>query len=390
MLTMHPTLLVGPYDWDPQRIPQREFTDRIQALWNVIADTECSAVVVYGDSRHHAELMYLSHFAPKLGPAFLLLPREGEATLLVSGAPNMLPAARRMTWVDETRPLRDAGKDILEWLTQQSGTGISQPRIGLIGGQYIRWAEYRSLNESCAKDNPFWDATAALRRLMRYKRPLELRLIQEGCLVLKAATQALAEAKQAGAGLTDAMLEAERVAYGMNAQDVRTLFSADGGKTLRPFEAPVATRVDPLQAYIAVRHAGYWSEGFFMLADSPDLIMMKAAVALKALIKIATAGTDYPRLVRVVEEVNGPYREHPITSGNLGNGIGLALKEEPRLVRGSEDRLDVGGVHTLRVGMSDGEGHHAIMSAMVAVNQRENKVLWSATEANRGKPDENR
>jgi Xaa-Pro aminopeptidase len=389
---MHPTLLVGPYDWDPQRIPKEEFTDRIQAFWDETSDTECSAAVVYGDSRNHAELMYLSHFVPKLGPAFLLIPREGEPTLLVSGAPNMLPAARRMTWIEQTQPLRDAGKDIVQWLREScsSDTVMSPCRVALIGGDYIRSVNYRSLREAFAPENPLVDATALLRRLMRYKRPREIKLIREGCATLKAATQALAEAKESGASLTEAILEAERVAYHMGAQDVRTLFSADGGRTLRPFEAPVTDRVDPLQAYIAVRHAGYWAEGFVLLADSPELIMVKAAVALKAVIKVATAGTSYANLARVVAEISGSYQEHPMTRGNMGNGIGLSLEEEPRLVAGSEDALDVGSVYTLRIGVSDGEGHHAIMSAMVVVNQRGNKVLWSTTEVTRAKQSENR
>jgi len=152
----------------------------------------------------------------------------------------------------------------------------------------------------------------------------------------------------------------------------------------------VADRVEPLQAYIAVRHAGYWAEGFVLLSDSPELIMVKAAAALKAVIKIATAGTSYANLARVVAEISGSYQEHPMTRGNMGNGIGLSLEEEPRLAAGSEDALDVGSVYTLRVGVSDGEGRHAIMSAMVVVNQRENTVLWSSTEVTRAKQNENR
>ena len=31
--------------------------------------------------------------------------------------------------------------------------------------------------------------------------------------------------------------------------------------------SPVETHVDPLQAYVAVRQAGYWAEGFVMLAS---------------------------------------------------------------------------------------------------------------------------
>jgi len=214
--------------------------------------------------------------------------------------------------------------------------------------------------------------------LMRYKRPRELNLIRQACSILKAASNALAEAKESGAGLTEAILEAERAAHQMSAQDVRTLFSLNGGRTLRPFEAPIADRVDPLQAYIAVRHAGYWAEGFVLLADSPDPIMLKVSVALKALIKVATAGTSYQNLARVVTEIIGPHHEHSMTSENMGNGIGLSLEEVPRLVVGSEDLLESGCVCTLRVGASNQREHHAIASAMVVVNQRGNDVLWSA------------
>ena len=32
MFTMHPTLLVGPADWDPAQMPKQEFLDRILAV----------------------------------------------------------------------------------------------------------------------------------------------------------------------------------------------------------------------------------------------------------------------------------------------------------------------------------------------------------------------
>src|SRR5216684_4425709 len=272
---MHPTLLVGPYDWDPERLPKEEFTDRIETFWTELSDAECLAAVVYGDSRSHAELMYLSNFVPKLGPALLLIPRECEPTLLVSGAPNMLPAAGRMTWIEKTQPLRDAGKTIVEWLNESCGSDVSRRRVALIGGEYMPSAIYRSLIEAFAPENPFVDATPLLKTLMRYKRPRELKLIREACLILSAATKALAEAKQSGAGLTEAILECEGAAHHAGAQDVRTLFSLDGGRTLRPFEAPINQAVDPLHAYIAVRHAGYWADGFVALADSQDPALTK-------------------------------------------------------------------------------------------------------------------
>ena len=380
MLTMHPTMLVGPYDWDPERIPKEEFTDRIEAFWDRVSEARFSTAIVYGDSRNHAELAYLSHFTPKLGPALMLIPRNGEPTLLVSGAPNMLPAARRLTWIEKTQPLGDARQTISQWLNESAAAGAtaSHPGVVLIGGNSMRSALYRPLSETFGPENPLVDESSSLRKLMQYKRPRELAIIREACGMLSAATKALADAKSSGANTTVAMLEAERVAYQLGSQDVRTLFSLDGGRTLRPFEEPSDVAVDPLQAYIAVRHAGYWVEGFIALAPSQYPVLGKAADALKVVIGMAVPGARCRDLARVAADTIKPYREHALTMGSIGNSIGLFLEEEPRLLANSEEALESGCVYTLRVGASDGTKYHAIVSAMIAVHQQGNDLLWSA------------
>ena len=55
MLTMHPTLLIGPYDWDSQCLPESEFRERITAFWEKIPDSTISRAMVYGDSRNEAD-----------------------------------------------------------------------------------------------------------------------------------------------------------------------------------------------------------------------------------------------------------------------------------------------------------------------------------------------
>ncbi|HEX9143667.1 MAG TPA: M24 family metallopeptidase, partial [Candidatus Binatia bacterium] len=173
-------------------------------------------------------------------------------------------------------------------------------------------------------------------------------------------------------------LEAERRAYHTGAQDVRTLFSLDGGRTLRPFEAPVDKAVDPLQAYIAVRYAGSWVEGFVFVARSPHPVWTRANEALKAVIRIAKAGTPCRELASLAEERIKPYGPHPMTAGNVGNSIGCFLEEAPRLLGTSSDKLEAGCVYTLRVGASDGREKHAIVSAIIAVHQQETDALWSS------------
>ena len=46
MLTPHPTLLIGPSDWDAERMPREEFTRRIDALWG--ADPQAERAIVFG------------------------------------------------------------------------------------------------------------------------------------------------------------------------------------------------------------------------------------------------------------------------------------------------------------------------------------------------------
>jgi Xaa-Pro aminopeptidase len=324
--------------------------------------------------------VYLSNFVPKLGPALMFIPREGGPKLIVSGAPNMLPAARRLTWIEEVEPLRDAGKTIVQWMDKSTGSGenVLRNRSALIGGNYMRAAFHASFMEAFSPADHPCDVTSTLHALMRCKSPRELAFIRESCAMLDAATKALTEAKGCGAGITVAVLEAEHAANHLGAQDVRTLFSVDGGRTFRPFEEPIDSAIDTLQAYIAVRHVGYWAEGFVSSPISEHPVSVTAAEALKAVIVRATAGTKCGDLARLAAENIRPYGAHAITTRNIGNGIGLSLEEEPKFSANSEETLRADEVYTLRVGTSDGRKNHSIVSAMVAVHQSGNELLWSA------------
>ena len=110
MLAMHPTLLVGPADWDAGRMPKNEFAARIAAFWRRCPSA--GGAIVYGGRAHHAELAYLTNFTPKLEAALALIPREGAPQLLVGGGVNMLPAAKPLTWIEDIRPLRNVGATV--------------------------------------------------------------------------------------------------------------------------------------------------------------------------------------------------------------------------------------------------------------------------------------
>src|ERR671936_483443 len=112
-------------------MPKDEFLTRATALWRTAR--AASGAIVYGDRAHHAELAYLTGFTPKLEAALALIPRVGAPRLLVGGGVNMLQAAKPLTWIENLRPLRNAGETVAQWVREQSAGG----RPVLIAGAFM-------------------------------------------------------------------------------------------------------------------------------------------------------------------------------------------------------------------------------------------------------------
>jgi Xaa-Pro aminopeptidase len=367
MHTMQPTLLVGPSDWDAARMPKDEFLARATALWRTAR--AASGAIVYGDRAHHAELAYLTGFTPKLEAALALLPRVGSQRLFVGGGANMIQAAKPLTFIESVQPLRNIGPTVAQWAREQSGGG----RPVLIAGAFMPPGLQREIAEAAGT---IADKTSDLTALMRRKSARELAAIREACATLDAAVAGMGEAQRTGASATATVLAGEQAAYRAGAQDVRTLFSLDGGRTLRPFETSVEGGVDPLQVYVAVRRFGYWAEGFAMISAAPNPYAEGAAEVLHYAIEMIAPGRRCGDIRRSIIDAIQPFQPHPVTKQAQGHAIGLALEEPPLITMDSTETFEADGVYTLRVGISD-ERNHAIVSAMFAVNAFGCEVLWS-------------
>ena len=138
MLAMNSTLLVGPSDWESERMPREEFSARMDALWRALPSA--AGAIVYGDRVNHAELAYLTHFTPKLEAALALIPRVGAPQLLVGGGANMVPAAKPLTFIEDLRPLRNAGQAVAQWANAQGGGAPV-----LIGGASMPYALHQEI-----------------------------------------------------------------------------------------------------------------------------------------------------------------------------------------------------------------------------------------------------
>jgi hypothetical protein len=368
MLTMHPTLLIGPADWDPVRLPKEEFLARIEALWQ--QDPSAGGAIVYGDSRHHGDLAYLTNFTPKLEPAIALVPRAGEPRLLVGGGANMLLAAKPLTWVETLVPLRNAGKTIAEWARALPGG----KRLLLIGGDRMRYPMHRDIFDALGSDIALLPASAHTPQTPR-NSTREIDALRASCATLAAAIAAIERDKRDALDPETAISGAESGAYFDGAQDVRTLLSPDCGRTLRPF-SPVEID-DPLQAYVAVRRLGYWAEGFVMLADQPHRSLLPARSALRSAIALACAGARRSDLFRAITVAVVPNRLHPVTDTVASSVVSMGLSLEE--ISPDDDVLAAGEVISIRAGVLGEEGG-AIVSAMILIEEHGHELLWSSLD----------
>ena len=346
-------------------MPLEEFQARIDALW--CNSPSAGGVIVYGDAADHAALAYMTHFTPKLEPAIALLSRGGDARLLVGGGINMIPAAKPLTWIGNLLPLRSAAKAVAEW----SATLAGGSNLLLISGDAMPYAMHREIAAVLGPNVAIGDGTPIVRTQMRRKSVRELGLIREASLVLG---EAIAELRQTEHhGVTAAVLAAEHVAWRRGAQDVRGLFSLDGGRTLLPFDGTVGIVVDPLQVYLAVRMSGYWAEGFAMLNTQPHAPLIAAKAALQAALAQVAPGLTPHALGRALATAMSPFSPHPVTASPV-IGIGLDLQQDVP----DDESLGVGEVLSLRAGISDSRQGSAMVSAMVAVTETGHDILWSA------------
>jgi Xaa-Pro aminopeptidase len=374
MRTVHPSTMIGAYGFEQDRVPRDEFQIRLRALHGVMDARGCSAMLIYGDAREHSQLAWFTNFIPRHRWALALLPRQGEPRLLVSMSSRDMPAQRLMTWIPEVMTAWTWDNVFDPWL---AGLGADAPQdIGTLRFDLMRPALMASLEKSLGNRFRLIAADAEVAAL-RATRPRELPLIRDACTVVRAGADAFKQAWRDGMGVEAAALAGERKARALAAQDVRTLVSFDGGRTLAPFRGAFAPKSKdaPLFGYIAVKHRGYWAEAFVSAADPPSDIRQRARAGLEAALRVAGPGISAADLHAKAIEPLGAHPLHPVLSGSIGRRIGFSPNEGGELRHDARHVLAAGDVYALHVGASDPQNRGAIASAMVTITPKGCEVL---------------
>lgn len=375
MQTMHPVIVFGSYMLDAENVPPDEFEVRLMAVQALMASRGWAGLIAYGDPEESAFLTYATNYAPRNRQTLALVPAAGRPRMLIWASPRDIRREAAITWLDDVRMVGKLDESLAAWL---GDAGIERGAVALVGGAVMRPPIHDAIAGACAaRGLSTVDADAPLATLLHRKRPREMVMVRRAAAVLDEAVSALGAAWRVGAPATDCVLAAETAAYGAQALDARTLFSLDGGRTLRPFERPLPDRADRLSAYVAVRYQAYWAAGFVTLSRRRTRIQAAAAEALDRMIAASRPGATAADLAAAAGDLGG-FTPHAVLGGALGHGIGLSLSEPPALRPGGTGAMVEDGTYALTVGLSAGRRSHAFTSAMLALGPVGAEILWRA------------
>ena len=348
MRILESTLLTGPYDWDERVLPRGEYDKRLERVRAAMAQAGATVLAIHGHPGSYGELVYLTGFTPKLGATLALVPREGPPRILAPGTPKMMDIAKRLTWIEDVRPLGNVPKSVAEFV----GEGNT---LATWAFATLPQALYRGIGGALGPGKML-PLDRALDGVRRRKSPRELELIRGAARFLAKATDAFAASLRTGKGVRSAALAAERAAIAAGAQDARAMASLSPGGVPLPLDSASDERkLDPANAGIAVQNQGYWASGNVTIALRPGAAQARAREQLATALAGARAGARLP-------------------DGVAANAIGLSLEEGP----GSP--LEAGAVYAVTGSAAEGR-EIAYASALVAVTENGCDVLWRGEPA---------
>jgi len=376
MQTVQPCVTIGSYIWAQDRLPFDEFALRLDALRAAMDRNGWPAVLVYGDVREHAALAFLSSFIPRVRWGMALLPHTGDARLLCAMSTRDLPAMRTLTWIADVRS--GMGPEWVNafdpWLDRFKAEQTQ--KLGTIGFDIMAPVLYGAVRRSLGERFALQRADDIVAIPSCRMRPRELTMLRASCKLLETAAKTFVDSWRSSHEPETAALDAERAARSRAAQDVRTLVSLDGGRTLVPFQGRFEKCTGPLVGYLAVKVAGYWADLFVTVDDgSATPATRHAEAALDAIIADMRPGARVDALHAKALGALAPYKLHPVLGGSVGHGIGLSLHEGAEFQASADATVVEDGVYALQVGTADAEAGHVLMSAIVRVAAKGADVL---------------
>jgi Xaa-Pro aminopeptidase len=339
-------------------VSQTEIQRRYQNLRQAMAEQNVDALVVCGNQYAGFEgaVRYLSGFEIVHRYAYVMLPMEGEPTLLFPREARWI-GDKKKPWVREHVWAEVPGR----WLREQA-RDHKWKRLAVYGLDFIMAVrDYREL-EGAAELVPF-DFHFDMARAVKSEE--ELAEIRDSMDIILDGFWALVEAYQPGKTEAEIMAPAvERFfARGAGPRMMNIVLSGTGGEAEAHFKVPAHRVVQPddlmLYSLEITGEAGYWVEFSRPLIRgklSKRTAAMKEAYpeALEAARKLMREGKLASTVHRAVADT---FARHGFSLGHLsGHSIGLTMIEHPAIGAKSDVVLRENMIFSLHPQVVDQEG----------------------------------
>lgn len=189
-------------------IPDAEFGTRIERLQAVLAETSLDAILVFSTECEPAGVRYFADYWPSFETAGVLVPRQGEALLLIG--PESLTFAKARSKIASIVRMKDyressqpdyPGSRLTGWRELLGGLRIG--RLGVAGWHMLPQSIYAGMADAVGAEN-LSCADDLVRRLTLRKSPAELACLREAARISELGFAAVLESIRAG--MTEAQL----------------------------------------------------------------------------------------------------------------------------------------------------------------------------------------
>lgn len=344
MLSMESTQKRGYTFWDQSLLPVDEYFERVRSVRQAMAKNGLDAVIVLANNLNPGNVSYLA--GNQAGT--LLITQDHDPALYTGGGGRELPFQRMMTWISDVTTGQPSVQQKVAG--ELANRGITKGTIGVAGADLLSIANYDAYKNALPNFDlaPF---DTEMRDIRARKRPREITVMRTALGMAADSIDSAEKAFSEGASTTTAMIEAERTGRMKKGRDFRVLANVNGGH-LQPLEQLYETAHSPLVMWVGLIYLNYWADLAITFPEPQDSAASKAVAAMT---QAARAGAKASDVAQAGLSKLSPNAVDYALSYGLGSGIGLSLREWPRISPKSDDVIPEGAVLTLRTMSRDGD-----------------------------------
>ena len=360
METIQPILKRGRDVWDRINMPESEFLRRVNRIRQTLEQEDIDVFLIYGAGlNEYGNICYFTNYITRMPMgAMVIIPKEGEITLLFQGGSRELKAAKNITWVEDTRSSMNLPEDCIKFLQEHH---LIPSKVAIAGlKQWMPFLEFQSLMDGVSQCEII-EADDIIRQMRMIKSQKECDQIRRASRMVALGFDFLSKTivSKPNEKIVEAIIDREmRLEV---AEDVRLLFARPMKPqwAMRPAQDSTISEDDRIIVYMALAVERYWAEGIrtftfknscFTKPDANELAKLyETCVGMMKPEKMCSE--LYKEVLDSIQKSGIGY----ILDYGFGQGIGLSLQEVPFIDAKDGTQMKEGMCFTMRFAVEDKE-----------------------------------